>query len=103
MGHSLGCHRPLLPLEGRSVWAEVKSLSQQFPICPSSIARKTRMEFLRSSDFRLFNFQEDLVDRLWGVEGKGHALLTQLPSDPASASQSTMGVEGKVNGMVGSL
>ena len=53
--------------------------------------------------FQLFNFHEDLVDRLWVVKGKDHGLLTRLTGDPAGASLSPMRVEGKVNGMVGSL
>ena len=55
------------------------------------------------ANFGLLDFQEDLVDRLRGVEGKSHRLLTRFPSDPASASPSPIEVEGKINGMVGSL
>ena len=61
------------------------------------------MEFLSSSDFGLIDFQEDLVDRLRGVECKGHGLLTRFPSYPASASRPPMEVEVKLNGMIGSL
>ena len=61
------------------------------------------MEFLCTSELGLLDFQEDLVDRLRGGEGKSHRLLTRFPSDPASASPSPIEVEGKINGMVGSL
>ena len=61
------------------------------------------MEFPWSSNFGLLDFQEDLVDRLRGDEGNSHRLLTRFPSDPASASRSPIEVEGKIDGMVGSL
>ncbi len=61
------------------------------------------MEFLCTSEIGLLDFQEDLVDRLRGGAGKGYPLLTGFPGDPVSASRSPMGVEGKVDGMVGSL
>ena len=54
-------------------------------------------------DFRLLDFQEDLVDRLRGVEGKDHGLLTRLPGDPAGASRSPMVVEDMIDGMLGGL
>ena len=75
--------------------------SSRYVFPPSQ--RKTQLEFLGSRYFRLLDFQEDVSDRLRGVEGKDHGLLTRLPGDPASASRSPMGVEGKIDGMVGSL
>src|SRR5271157_4379605 len=52
-------------------------------------------------DFRLLDFQGDMADRLRGVEGKDHDLLTRLPGDPAGSSLSPMLVEGMVHGRSG--
>ena len=71
-------------------------------VLPPSQERLNWSSWVRAY-FGLFDFQEDLVDRLWGVEGKDHALLTRFPSDPASASRSPMVVEDMINGMLGSL
>ena len=55
------------------------------------------------ANFGLLDFQEDLVDRLRGVEGKESPSAHPVPQRSSECLSVPDDVEGKINGMVGSL